>query len=185
MAIFADKDPGHPRRPLAAVRARETPVPLSPGDIALDVNVDIVGYHLDVVRAADGGDGIHDLIARLPLPGVGPDMGAIVTLESMERSRAVSPAFSASSVSSITLRTSSWVPVPVICFPSNQLTTEQCRPCRGCTQQSAEGDPPVGIGPAARSRLQPTIRKIAARLTEIRRTAKLPGDRDACLGARP
>src|ERR1035441_2525475 len=59
---------------------RETPVPLSPGDIALDVNADVVGYHLDIVRAAGGGHGIHDLLARLPLLAVSPDMDAIVTL---------------------------------------------------------------------------------------------------------
>src|SRR5690242_21260463 len=33
LAIFADKYTSHPHGPLAAARARETPAPLSPGDI--------------------------------------------------------------------------------------------------------------------------------------------------------
>src|ERR1017187_2120815 len=79
LAIFANKDTGHPHRPLAAARTRETPAPLSPGDIALDVNVEFVGYRLDVVPAG-GGYSIHDLIARVPLFGVSPDMDGIGTL---------------------------------------------------------------------------------------------------------
>src|ERR1035441_2037293 len=79
LAIFANKDTGHPHRPLATARTRETPAPLSPGDIALDVNVEFVGYRLDVVPA-DGGCSIHDLIARVPLFGVSPDMDGIGTL---------------------------------------------------------------------------------------------------------
>src|ERR1035438_4295126 len=61
-------------------RTREAPAPLSPGDIALDVNVDVIGYRPDAVAAAGGGHGIHDLRARPPLLGVGPDMDGIGTL---------------------------------------------------------------------------------------------------------
>jgi hypothetical protein len=40
--MFANKHTGHPHRPLPPARTREAPAPLSPGDIALDVNVDVI-----------------------------------------------------------------------------------------------------------------------------------------------
>jgi len=55
LAIFANKDTGHPHGPFTAARTGEAPAPLGPGDIALDVDVDVIGYRLDVVPAAYGG----------------------------------------------------------------------------------------------------------------------------------
>lgn len=78
-AILANEDGGHPHRPLPATRIREAPAPLSPRDIAQDVNVDVVCHHLNVV-VADRGHGIDDLLARSPLTGVRPDVDSIRTL---------------------------------------------------------------------------------------------------------
>jgi hypothetical protein len=56
------------------------PCPSAQATFPPDVNVDVVSYHPDVIRAADGGHRIHDLPARLQLPGVSPDVGATGTL---------------------------------------------------------------------------------------------------------
>src|SRR5215472_4699180 len=57
LAILTDKDTGHPHRPFPAARFGEPPAPLRPGDVALDMNVDVIGYRLDLLRPAGGGHG--------------------------------------------------------------------------------------------------------------------------------
>jgi hypothetical protein len=80
LAILTDEDTGHPHRPFPAVRSDEPPAPLHPGDVALDMDVDVIGYRLNLVRTAGGGHGVHDLLARPPLIGVGADVNGIGTL---------------------------------------------------------------------------------------------------------
>ena len=41
------------RRPFTGAGIREAPAALSPGDIALDVDVNFVGHRLDVISAGD------------------------------------------------------------------------------------------------------------------------------------
>jgi hypothetical protein len=77
-AILANEDGGHPHRPLPATRTREAPAPLSPRDIAQQVNVDAACHHLNVVVAGRG-HGIDDLLAGPPLTGVRPDVDSIRT----------------------------------------------------------------------------------------------------------
>jgi hypothetical protein len=59
--------------PLCAASIGEPPAALHPGDITLDVNVEVVGDRLDVA-VATGGDLIEDLLAGPPLLSVGADL---------------------------------------------------------------------------------------------------------------
>src|SRR5260370_6296103 len=67
LAILANKDRGHPHRSLTAALIRETPASLSPSDIALDVDVDVLGCPPDVLPVTSGGHGIHEPPRRPPL----------------------------------------------------------------------------------------------------------------------
>jgi hypothetical protein len=92
---LADKDTGHPQWPRAAAVSREAPMALCPGDVAQDVDIDVVGYCLDVVPPVVAATAsatcllVHHSSASVPI------CTASGRCESVERTRSASPAFCA------------------------------------------------------------------------------------------
>jgi hypothetical protein len=124
-AILANQDGCHPHRLFTATRIRKAPAPLSPRGIAQDVNIEVVCHHLDVV-VTGGGHGIEDLLARLPLTGVGPDVDGIRTLRKPGAKPTRVARVCASIASSSAARTSSGTPVPAMCPPQFAPKKSMC-----------------------------------------------------------
>jgi hypothetical protein len=72
-ATLADEHPRHPDRPLTAAAAGEPPTAPHPGNITLDVHIEIVGYHLHVA-VATGGYLPKELLAGQLLIRIGTDV---------------------------------------------------------------------------------------------------------------